>query len=133
SANGIVEHDQRQTDRPLFFSSRGRHTRLQGDWSSDVCSSDLLAQAASSYLTAIPQYAVAVRQAEALRREAETVIVRTRPVVLALGTGPGVARAATSLARAESLFSTMDYPLAKLAALDAEQAGLVAGVAPPSP
>src|SRR5205807_6322793 len=34
-------------DRPLlflssfFFSSRRRHTRLQGDWSSDVCSSDL--------------------------------------------------------------------------------------------
>src|SRR5256885_7291266 len=24
------------------FSSRRRHTRLQGDWSSDVCSSDLL-------------------------------------------------------------------------------------------
>src|SRR5256885_10709615 len=24
----------------LFFSSRRRHTRLQGDWSSDVCSSD---------------------------------------------------------------------------------------------
>src|SRR6266446_5480289 len=27
--------------RPFFFSSRRRHTRLQGDWSSDVCSSDL--------------------------------------------------------------------------------------------
>src|SRR5256885_12535449 len=26
-----------------FFSSRRRHTRLQGDWSSDVCSSDLTA------------------------------------------------------------------------------------------
>src|SRR5256885_10069126 len=26
----------------MFFSSRRRHTRLQGDWSSDVCSSDLL-------------------------------------------------------------------------------------------
>src|ERR1022692_4977378 len=26
-----------------FFASRRRHTRLQGDWSSDVCSSDLLA------------------------------------------------------------------------------------------
>src|SRR5256885_960196 len=26
----------------IFFSSRRRHTRLQGDWSSDVCSSDLL-------------------------------------------------------------------------------------------
>src|SRR5688500_20385691 len=25
----------------FFFSSRRRHTRLQGNWSSDVCSSDL--------------------------------------------------------------------------------------------
>src|SRR5256885_8389963 len=30
----------------FFFSSRRRHTRLQGDWSSDVCSSDLLIEAA---------------------------------------------------------------------------------------
>src|SRR5256885_16334302 len=29
----------------FFFSSRRRHTRLQGDWSSDVCSSDLNQQA----------------------------------------------------------------------------------------
>src|SRR5437764_5820352 len=28
--------------RRLFFSSRRRHTRYNGDWSSDVCSSDLL-------------------------------------------------------------------------------------------
>src|ERR1022692_1634744 len=28
-------------DPVVFFSSRRRHTRLQGDWSSDVCSSDL--------------------------------------------------------------------------------------------
>src|SRR5256885_9825276 len=28
----------------FFFSSRRRHTRLQGDWSSDVCSSDLDAE-----------------------------------------------------------------------------------------
>src|SRR5205807_3415891 len=28
----------------FFFSSRRRHTRLQGDWSSDVCSSDLGAE-----------------------------------------------------------------------------------------
>src|SRR5256885_10570084 len=26
--------------RFFFFSSKRRHTRLQGDWSSDVCSSD---------------------------------------------------------------------------------------------
>src|SRR5690348_17362697 len=28
---------------PFFFSSRRRHTRWTGDWSSDVCSSDLAA------------------------------------------------------------------------------------------
>src|SRR5256885_3078055 len=32
----------------FFFSSRRRHTRLQGDWSSDVCSSDLLGRGRSS-------------------------------------------------------------------------------------
>src|SRR3989454_3936416 len=31
----------RQRTAVFFFSSRRRHTRLQGDWSSDVCSSDL--------------------------------------------------------------------------------------------
>src|SRR5258706_7792691 len=30
------------TDVCFFFSSRRRHTRLVSDWSSDVCSSDLL-------------------------------------------------------------------------------------------
>src|SRR5579859_1276471 len=30
----------------FFFSSRRRHTRFDCDWSSDVCSSDLLAQIA---------------------------------------------------------------------------------------
>src|SRR5256885_1158846 len=33
-------------DLLFFFSSRRRHTRLQGDWSSDVCSSDLVVSAA---------------------------------------------------------------------------------------
>src|SRR5688500_20187663 len=32
----------------FFFSSRRRHTRLQGDWSSDVCSSDLPATSEAS-------------------------------------------------------------------------------------
>src|SRR5256885_11105675 len=46
----------------FFFSSRRRHTRLQGDWSSDVCSSDLLPaalQMTATYLgtkgTRLPQ------------------------------------------------------------------------------
>src|SRR2546426_8867177 len=35
----------------FFFSSRRRHTRLQGDWSSDVCSSDLVRDGAVTQLT----------------------------------------------------------------------------------
>src|SRR5439155_14877085 len=37
-------------DCVLFFSSRRRHTRWPGDWSSDVCSSDPLAEIAPSLL-----------------------------------------------------------------------------------
>src|SRR5688500_20007618 len=36
-------------DIVFFFSSRRRHTRLQGDWSSDVCSSDLCATPTSEH------------------------------------------------------------------------------------
>src|SRR5256885_1513039 len=38
-----VEIDRSTYCCHFFFSSRRRHTRLQGDWSSDVCSSDLVA------------------------------------------------------------------------------------------
>src|SRR5256885_8240072 len=34
----------------FFFSSRRRHTRLQGDWSSDVCSSDLILTQTLQYI-----------------------------------------------------------------------------------
>src|SRR5256885_7874343 len=37
----------------FFFSSRRRHTRLQGDWSSDVCSSDLFYSTAGVAVTSI--------------------------------------------------------------------------------
>src|SRR5256885_2618368 len=42
----------------LFFSSRRRHTRLQGDWSSDVCSSDLISKTLRQLPTGIvpPSY-----------------------------------------------------------------------------
>src|SRR2546426_1472550 len=39
----------------FFFSSRRRHTRLQGDWSSDVCSSDLGARADRNRLRVLGQ------------------------------------------------------------------------------
>src|SRR3989454_6843127 len=40
---GLVRGGSRRSKHVFFFSSRRRHTRLQGDWSSDVCSSDLTA------------------------------------------------------------------------------------------
>src|SRR5437762_11456647 len=46
----------------FFFSSRRRHTRYIGDWSSDVCSSDLfctpgtLSASVASKLATLPPY-----------------------------------------------------------------------------
>src|SRR5213083_2823366 len=92
-----------------------------------------LARASSGYWSAMPQYAKAQAEAETLRRDAEQAIARATPVVHALATRPEAGRAATSLARADSLYTAMDYLVARLAALDAEQVGVAAGVAPPSP
>src|SRR5256885_3188777 len=41
AASNIAESLYYKLSVFFFFSSRRRHTRLQGDWSSDVCSSDL--------------------------------------------------------------------------------------------
>src|SRR5437867_4939098 len=38
----------------FFFSSRRRHTRSYGDWSSDVCSSDLATAAAGTNTSVSP-------------------------------------------------------------------------------
>src|SRR6202140_4358502 len=40
---GVVR-DSVELNSDLFFPSTRRHTRLVGDWSSDVCSSDLYAR-----------------------------------------------------------------------------------------
>src|SRR5256885_1964913 len=47
-AEGVVTAVKEVGLSVLFFSSRRRHTRLQGDWSSDVCSSDLGRSATSA-------------------------------------------------------------------------------------
>ena len=91
------------------------------------------ARASSGYLGAVSEYRKARQEAEQLRDESRRAIERATPVVQGLATRPEAARAGTSLARAESLFAAMDYPLATLAAHDAEQVGVAAGVAPPSP
>src|SRR5690348_17747755 len=45
----------------FFFSSRRRHTRWTGDWSSDVCSSDLLLANEGRVAEAVPHFREAVR------------------------------------------------------------------------
>src|SRR2546426_6670130 len=47
----------------FFFSSRRRHTRLQGDWSSDVCSSDLLVPARPAGRVALGSFCPTTRLA----------------------------------------------------------------------
>src|SRR6266699_6142600 len=92
-----------------------------------------LARAASGYVSAIPQYRKAQQEAAALRREAQLALARATPVVNALGsTRPEAGRAGASLGRAESLYAAGDWAVARLAAQDAEQVGVAAGVAPPS-
>src|SRR5207237_3664407 len=49
----------------FFFSSRRRHTRFKCDWSSDVCSSDLVRDAMSTVVLTIGP-AHTLRQAAAL-------------------------------------------------------------------
>ncbi len=90
-------------------------------------------RASTSYLAAVPEYRKARMEAEQLREEARRAIARATPVVKSLAMRPEAARAGTSLARAESLYATMDYPLAKLAAQDAEEVGVATGMAPPTP
>ncbi|HVH08284.1 MAG TPA: serine/threonine-protein kinase [Gemmatimonadales bacterium] len=92
-----------------------------------------LGHASSGYVGAIPQYRKAQEEGEALRRDAQQALARATPVVNALGsTRSEAARAGASLGRAESLYAAGDYVVARLAAQDAEQVGVAAGVAPPS-
>src|SRR2546426_7851726 len=53
----------------FFFSSRRRHTRLQGDWSSDVCSSDLVNAHMRDYERFAPQTSAGVADPVAGIRE----------------------------------------------------------------
>src|SRR5207248_8104927 len=50
----------------FFFSSRRRHTRSYGDWSSDVCSSDLAAQGRTLMERLVRRAAMALPERSAL-------------------------------------------------------------------
>src|SRR5262249_14212897 len=60
----------------FFFSSRRRHTRLVSDWSSDVCSSDLFANADGSYTRRVYAGPVNYQAADGSWRPIDTSLVR---------------------------------------------------------
>src|SRR5256885_5533777 len=64
--NDTPSHWGRVVGRSFFFSSRRRHTILQGDWSSDVCSSDLALRGVSQHRPARLVLAVPVAPADSL-------------------------------------------------------------------
>src|SRR5437016_13258815 len=79
----------------FFFSSRRRHTRLVSDWSSDVCSSDLIrvrAYCASPPMSADAQYALTLIRAwdgEARADSGATLVLElTRQALLQRLLGP---------------------------------------------
>src|SRR3970040_23097 len=62
--------------RLFFFSRRRRHTRYMGDWSSDVCSSDLDNQRATELLLKVSADAERVGAAEEFAELADHVLWR---------------------------------------------------------
>ncbi|HEX9611550.1 MAG TPA: serine/threonine-protein kinase, partial [Gemmatimonadales bacterium] len=92
-----------------------------------------VSHAAPGWREAVMRFRLAAREAAQEREAVATQIERATPVVQALGTRPEAAGAAASLARAESLLTANDFNLARLAAQNAEQVGIAAGIAPPSP
>jgi predicted Ser/Thr protein kinase len=90
-------------------------------------------RALRGYVEAATQYGKARDEARAMDREAQLMVRRVTPVVQSIPTGAASANAAVFLSRAESLLRVQDFTLAKLAAQSAEQIGVDAGIAPPSP
>ena len=90
-------------------------------------------RALRGYVEAEVQYGKARDEARAMDREAQLMVRRVTPVVQAIPTGAAQANAAIFISRAESLLRAQDFTLAKVAAQSAEQIGIDAGIAPPSP
>src|SRR5205807_6278643 len=92
----------------FFFSSRRRHTRLQGDWSSDVCSSDLIPTLARQLLAELSG-----REAELGRR----VTADSRTLQAVPPRAIDEARLQRQVTLAENLFTSLqkNYDEARLA------------------
>src|SRR5688500_20048799 len=65
----------------VFFSSRRRHTRLQGDWSSDVCSSDLMNATTEEIRNSARQSSELARYVKDAANEGRSAVVGTVDVM----------------------------------------------------
>src|SRR5690606_39563878 len=74
----------------FFFSSRRRHTRFSRDWSSDVCSSDLLD---GQLVQALPAYREALAKFQRILRQRNRLLDR-------IGQGEGSAGSLEEIGRA---------------------------------
>ncbi|HXH63092.1 MAG TPA: hypothetical protein VNG95_02855, partial [Gemmatimonadales bacterium] len=89
-------------------------------------------RASAGYAGVIAQYEAAVRETDDQREEASVRIASATALIKTLRPGPASARAASTLARADSLFQSRDYGFASVAAGDAERASVAAGAVPPA-
>src|SRR3989449_5187639 len=115
----------------FFFSSRRRHTRCSRDWSSDVCSSDLLA-----WLQTLPEFAVEAVIAWDAGAEPErahlAIANLTGAIRLLLGLGwPMIYFVFATAGRKRAVGAQHAAPLLPAIQLDREHAVEVVGLVPP--
>src|SRR5690625_715500 len=66
----------------FFFSSRRRHTRWPRDWSSDVCSSDLLKKEGQVYLLDEPSFGLHTKDNERLLEVFQNLVNNGNSVII---------------------------------------------------
>src|SRR5262249_60589314 len=110
----------------FFFSSRRRHTRLVSDWSSDVCSSDLMSNVTALLADGRPYHEAGAGEAQELAAMLATLVAYLRACEAA-GVRPRTSfpKIALALAADADLFLTIAKLRAtrKLAARIAEACG----------
>src|SRR5205807_3890620 len=96
----------------FFFSSRRRHTRLQGDWSSDVCSSDLLLIYPLSLAIYCTSWTFFGSVGSASRSGYEFLTIYVGPVLMIGLFAPLIGRV-VRLAKAQNITSIADFIAAR--------------------
>src|SRR5256885_16076984 len=94
----------------FFFSSRRRHTRLQGDWSSDVCSSDLPEGAVVLDAGSAPTHLFVIIKGHVVQTEGDEVLASYGPDDSFDGRALVAGRTGSRFTVAEELFAYQFAP-----------------------